>query len=141
MKRIYIIDWILIPLFILTSYTGIGLHIAAHENDHEIWHNWAVFHVIASLLFLITVIFHIITHWNWYKGIVNKGIGQKSRVTLWLSATFTLVVLTGIILFNVDGANSSIGLCHYNIGFLMNVLSIGHIFKRIPILRKCLKKK
>lgn len=78
--------------------------------------------------------------WNWYKGIVNKGIGQKSRVTLWLSATFTLVVLTGIILFNVDGANSSIGLCHYNIGILMNVLSIGHIFKRIPILRKCLKK-
>ena len=112
MKRIYIIDWILIPLFILTSYTGIGLHIAAHENDHEIWLIWAVFHVIASLLFLITVIFHIITHWNWYKGIVNKGIGQKSRVSLWLSATFTLVVLTGIILFNVDGANSSIGLCH-----------------------------
>lgn len=141
MKRIFAIDWTLVPLFILSAYTGIELHIAGHSNSHEIWHNWAVFHVIASLPFLVVVIFHIITHWNWYKGIISRGMGQKSKVTLWLSAIFTFVAITGIILLNVKGANSPIGLWHYKIGVLTSLFSIGHIFKRIPVLRKSLKAK
>lgn len=107
MKRIFIIDWILIPLFILTTYTGIELHIAGHGNNHETWHNWATFHVIASLLFLTVVLFHIITHWNWYKGIINRGIRKKSKVTICLSAIFILAIFTGVALLNIDGANSS----------------------------------
>lgn len=139
MKRIFIIDWILIPLFILTTYTGIELHIAGHGDNHETWHNWAAFHVIASLLFLIVVLFHIITHWNWYKGIVNRGIRKKSKVTICLSAIFILAIFTGVALLNINGANSSIGLWHYKIGILMGILSIVHIFKRISILYKSLK--
>ena len=65
MKRIFMIDWALTLLFALTAYTGIKLHIAEHGNIHEIWHDWAVFHVIASILFLVVTIFHITTHWNW----------------------------------------------------------------------------
>ena len=141
MKRIFVIDWTLIPLFILTTYTGIELHIAGHGNSHETWHNWAVFHVIVSLLFLVAVIFHIITHWNWYKGIISRGLRQKSKVTLWLSVIFIFVVITGIILLNIEGANFPIGLWHYKIGILMSVFSIGHMLKRIPILRKSLKTK
>lgn len=141
MKRIFVIDWILIPLFILTTYTGIELHIAGHSNSHEIWHNWAVFHVIASLLFLIVVLFHIITHWNWYKGVIGRGVGRKSKITLLLSVIFAFVAITGAILLNVKGANSSIGLWHYKIGILTSVFSIGHIIKRFPILRKSLKTK
>lgn len=141
MKRIFVIDWILMPLFILTTYTGIELHAVGHSNSHEIWHNWAVFHVIASLLFLVVVIFHIITHWNWYKGIISRGIGKKSKVTLWLSAIFTFVAITGVILLNVEGANTTIGLWHYKIGVLTSVFSIGHIIRRFSILRKSLKAK
>ena len=51
MKKIFVIDWILIPVFILSAYTGIELHIAGHGNDHDTWHNWAVSHVIMSMLF------------------------------------------------------------------------------------------
>lgn len=142
MKRIFMIDWALTLLFALTAYTGIKLHIAGHGNIHEIWHDWAVFHVIGSILFLVVTIFHITTHWNWYKGIFSRGIEKRSKVTIWLSAMFTFVAITGIILFYVEGANSPIGLWHYKIGILMSVFSIGHIIKRFPILRKslgCLK--
>lgn len=140
MKKIFVIDWILIPSFILSAYTGIELHIAGHGSNHEIWHNWAVFHVVMSLLFFIVGIFHVTTHWGWYKGLINNGIGRKSKITLTLSVVFVFVVATGIILLCIDGANSNIGLWHYKTGILIGVISIGHILKRIPILRKSLKK-
>lgn len=141
MKRIFVVDWILIPLSILATYTGIELHIAGHSNNHEIWHDWALFHMIVSLPFLIVVLFHIITHWNWYKGIISKGIGKKSKTTLCLSVIFAFIVITGVILLYAKGVNSSIGLWHYKIGILISIISIGHIIKRIPILRKSLKAK
>ena len=50
MKKIFIIDWVLIPAFILSAAAGIGLHNAGHGNNHEVWHNWAVAHILSSLL-------------------------------------------------------------------------------------------
>ncbi len=136
MKRIFIIDWALLPSFILTVYTGIELHIAGHGSNHDVWHNWAIFHVIVSLLFLILIVFHVMTHWNWYKGIVSRGMGKKSKVTLCLSVLFALVVITGFILLGVDGANTCVGLWHYKVGILMGMFSIAHIFKRFSVLCK-----
>lgn len=140
MKKIFVIDWALIPLFILSAYTGIELHIAGYGSNHEIWHNWAVFHVVMSFLFFIMGIFHVTTHWGWYKGLINNGIGKKSKITLTLSVVFVFVVVTGIILLCINGANSNIGLWHYKTGILVGVISIGHILRRISILRKSLKK-
>lgn len=139
MKDIFVIDWILIPSFILSAYTGVELHRAGHGDTHEIWHNWAVFHVVVSLLFFIAAMLHVAKHWHWYKGIKKKGIDRKSKITLGLSMTFMLVVSTGIVLLNVTGANSVIGLWHYRIGLLASLFSMGHILKRIPILRKSLR--
>lgn len=139
MKRVFVIDWILIPLFLLASYTGIKLHIVGHGNNHELWHNWAIFHVSSSFLFFITIIFHITTHWGWYKGAIKNGLGKKSRITVVLSVVFLLVLVTGIILCRSNGANSYIGLLHYKIGIVTIVLCIGHLLKRISLLRKSLK--
>ena len=139
MKRVFVIDWILIPLFLLTAYTGIKLHIVGHGNNHELWHNWAVFHVLTSFLFFLAAIFHITTHWGWYKGIIKNGLGKKNKITVVLSVVFFLVSVTGIILLGVDGANSYIGLLHYKIGIVTIVLCIGHLLKRISLLRKSLK--
>lgn len=85
MKKIFVIDWSLIPVFVLSAYSGIELHVADYEGNHEVWHNWAVFHVLTSLLFLMASIFHIATHWGWYKGTAKNGIGRKSKVTAVLS--------------------------------------------------------
>lgn len=139
MKKIFVIDWILIFAFVLSSFSGIGLHIAGHGNNHEVWHNWAIFHVLISLLFFIAAIFHITTHWGWYKGIIKKGLGKKSKITVVLSVVFFLVSVTGIVLLGVNGANSYIGLLHYKIGIITIILCVGHVLKRIPVLRKSLE--
>lgn len=90
MKKVFVIDWILIVVFIVSAISGIGLHIAGHGNSHEVWHNWAVVHVVSSVLFLVAIIFHVTTHWGWYKGIIKNGIGRKSKVTAVLSIIFLL---------------------------------------------------
>lgn len=69
MKRIFVIDWILIVVFIMSAISGFGLHVAGHGGTHEVWHNWAVFHVFVSMLFLIAVIFHVQCTWNGIKGL------------------------------------------------------------------------
>lgn len=130
-RFIYFTDLILIPLFILSLYTGIKLHIAGHHANHEIWHNWTVFHTIASLLFTIFGIVHIKSHWGWYKGLKATGCKGKKKVVLLFSITFALVIITGILLLLfVDGANSPTGLLHYKIGIATGVLAILHILKQ-----------
>lgn len=141
MKRIFVIDWILIVVFIASAISGFGLHVVGHGSSHEIWHNWAVFHVLSSVLFLVAIIFHVTTHWGWYKGIIKKGIGRKSKVTAVLSIVFLLLSVTGIILLGVSGANSPLGLWHYKIGIITTVIALGHIIRRLPVLRKSLKTK
>ena len=139
MKRIFVIDWILIVVFIVFAISGIGLHIAGHGNSHEVWHNWEVFHALGSVLFLVAIIFHVRTHGGWYKGIIKNGIGRKSKVTAVFSIVFLLLSVTGIVLLGVNGANSPLGLWHYKIGIVMTVIAVGHIIKRLSALRKSLK--
>ena len=131
MKKVFVIDWILIVVFIVSAISGIGLHIAGHGNSHEVWHNWAVVHVVSSVLFLVAIIFHVTTHWGWYKGIIKNGIDRKSKVTAVLSIIFLLLSVTGIVLLGVSGANSPLGLWHYKIGIIMIIIAIGHIIKRL----------
>ena len=164
MKRVFVIDWILIVVFIVSAISGIGLHIAGHGNSHEVWHNWAVVHVLGSISFLVAIIFHVTTHWGWYKGIIKNGIGRKSKVTAVLSIIFLLLSIkngigrkskvtavlsiiflllsvTGIVLLGVSGANSPLGLWHYKIGIITTVIAVGHIIKRLPVLYKSMDRK
>lgn len=140
MKKIFVIDWILIIVFILSAFSGIKLYITGHRSNHELWHNWAVFHVLTSFLFFITVIFHIRTHWGWYKRFIKNGIHRKSKMTVVFSIVFLLASVTGIVLLGENWANSDKGLWHYRIGIILAILSVVHILKCIPLLRKSLKK-
>lgn len=118
----------LLPLaFVASAVTGIGLHTAGHGDVHEVWHNWAVAHVLTSLLWLAAVARHIVRHRKWYKSVITRGISGKSRLTLALSAAFLAVAATGIVLLAcVDGANSGIGMWHYRLGLLLIILALGH---------------
>lgn len=136
MKRIFITDLCLAPLFTITALSGIGLHIAGHGSSHGIWHNWAVVHIIAGLLFAVFAIIHIRDHWGWYKSLFRNGLGRKSHVTVFVSAIFVIVFLTGCGLLGVDGAGSGLGLWHYRSGLLAMVLFGGHFIKRLPVLKK-----
>lgn len=128
MKRQTIKIGRLLPLaFVASAVTSIGLHTAGHGDVHEVWHNWAVAHVLTSLLWLAAVVRHIVRHRKWYKSVITRGIGGKSRLTLTLSAAFLAVAATGIVLLAcVDGANSDIGMWHYRLGLLLIILALGH---------------
>lgn len=139
MKRIFIIDWTLIPLLLLTAFTGIGLHIAGHGNNHELMHSWALAHIITSLLFTVFVIIHVKMHWGWYKGLSRNGLGQKNHVTAIVSVLFVIVALTGYALLGVNDASSGFGQWHYHAGLLALVLFSGHIIKRLSVLQKSIK--
>lgn len=139
MKTIFLIDWCLVPAFILSSVSGVALHIAGHGSDHAVWHNWALFHVAASLVFLVLVVMHVKTHWGWYRNAVKRGPGRKGRVTAAVTIAFAAISLTDIVLLGVNGANSSLGLWHYRLGLIGILLFSGHIIRRIPALRKSLK--
>ena len=121
MKKIFVIDWILIPVFILSAYTGIELHIAGHGNDHDTWHNWAVSHVIMSMLFFSCCCYHVKTHWKWYESL------------------FIILSFSGLTLVIIEGVNSTLGLWHYKMGLLATILFTVHVIKRIPILYKTIK--
>lgn len=133
MKTSFAVERLLPLVFVASAVTGIGLHIAGHGISHEVWHYWAVAHVLSSFLWLISAAFHIRRHGRWYKAIALKGIGRKSRMTLALSVVFLIVAVTGIVLLAcVDGANSAIGLWHYWFGIVLMTLSFIHIAKRKP---------
>ena len=139
MKKIFVIDWLLLLAGILCTVTGIGMHLAGHNATHEVWHNWAVAHVLASLFMLITGILHVQTHWNWYKGLFKGQTKNKSHVTMILSIVFIVLVVTGLVLLFVEGANTKVGIWHWVIGLVVTAISIGHIIRRFPILKKSLK--
>lgn len=140
MKRIFIIDWWLIFVFAITAYSGFELHIAGHFSTHEVWHNWAVCHTLASLAFIVLGVLHIQTHRGWYKSLISEGIGKKSRITIWLSFIYLIVSITGIVLLSIKGGNTDIGLWHYKMGIVLTIIGVGHFIKRFPILRKSIGK-
>lgn len=137
MKKVFVIDWWLVALFIVTVVSGFGMHVSGNRCSHEIWHDWAVVHTISSVAFLVAGMMHMQTHWGWYKGWFKNGRGNKSRVTVLLSIVFVLTAITGIIsLVAAEGCNSGIGLFHYTIGKILLVIGLCHIIKRIPVLKK-----
>lgn len=129
---------LLLP-FVASAVTGIGLHVAGHGAGHEVWHNWAVAHVLSSLCWFISGTIHIKRHRAWYHAIASKGIGHKSRTSIILSALFPFVTVTGLILIiGVDGANSALGRWHYISGLVLILLSLIHIISRKRTLQNIL---
>lgn len=61
-------------------------------------------------------------------------------MTVVFSIVFLLASVTGIVLLGENWANSDKGLWHYRIGIILAILSVVHILKCIPLLRKSLKK-
>lgn len=135
MKRkqfIYLTNLSMVPLFILSLYTGIKLHITSHSFDTEALHRWSAFHCIASLLFVLLVSAHIRSHWGWYKNAWNKRRQARRHIVFLLSFIFISTSITGILLLlGAENAVFSVSMLHYRIGLLLGILVILHILKRL----------
>lgn len=130
----------LIPAFLLSFATGIGLHLAGHGTNCAVWHVWMVFHLLTGSVFLAAAAVHAVLHRKWYEALVRGKIGRRGRVTAILSAVFAAVVVTGVVLLGVEGVNTKIGLWHYRLGLLVGVLASGHAIRRISVLRALFRK-
>lgn len=138
-KNMFIIDLILIPVFTLVAYSGLKLHIAGHpqEYSHDIWHNWAIVHVVSGIISLVFGWLHIKAHWTWYNKLFKKSKRKKSKVTITLSLIFSVELITGsILIFFIDGANTGVGLWHYKIGLAMILFLLLHTVNRFNIMMK-----
>lgn len=125
-----IIERIMPIAVIATAITGFGLHVARHSLSHEIWHSWAVVHVMSSCVWLLALVPHIKRHIGWYKAMISCGSFKKAWLTILLSIALILTAATGIMLIAfIDGANSIMGLRHYWLGILLTILTIAHIVK------------
>ena len=92
-------------------------------------------------MFLVAIIFHVSTHLGWYRGIIENGIGRKSRVAVVLSIVFLLLSVTGGSLLVINESDYSLGLWHYKIGVITSVITVGHVIKRQHALRRALNTK
>ncbi|MBB4034704.1 hypothetical protein GGR21_000591 [Dysgonomonas hofstadii] len=136
-KPIFIVDLILIPVFALVIYSGLKLHVAGHISGHDTWTHWTHFHVITAILSLLFGGLHVKAHWGWYKSLIKNGIGKKSKITTILSVLFLIEIITGVILvFFIEGGNSSAGIWHYRLGLVMIVFVLIHIITRFSLMMK-----
>lgn len=153
MKNIFIVDWSLMPTGLGTAITGIKVHVASEGTNHEIWHQWSLWHVVCSLLFLICIVLHVKYHWGWYKlwfknmrrepkaGTVNRRSARQSKVTKVLTILMAAVICTGVALLFIEGAATTVGKVHYIFGLILVILCTGHTVKRFRILKKSLQPK
>ena len=140
-KILFITDIVVLIAFLLTSVSGFLYHLAGHQDSHEYWHNCAIFHIVSTLVLIISVSTHVYGHWNWYKSLFQKGLGNISKVTVLLSILMIATVITGlIVLFIHQDPNSGHGLWQYVIGIILTVIGLGHFFKRVHVLVKGLNK-
>ena len=140
-KTLFITDIIVLFTFLLTSVSGLLFHIAGHQENHDYWHNCAIFHIVSSLALTISVSIHIYGHWGWYKSLFQKGLGNKSIVTVLLSVLMLATIITGLTVLCIhQDPNYGHGLWHYAIGIILTILGLGHFFKRHHILVKGMKK-
>lgn len=138
-NKVIKVDAMLLPAIIGTVITGIGIHLSGHGESHEAWHNWAMAHVIFSLVFLILAYCHVKQHWGWYRNLHRRS--KKPRiVTVLLSIVMFFELMTGItLLVFIDGDGSRWGHFHWVGGLVLTIIATGHILKRFKILLKGLK--
>ncbi len=129
------VDLAWIPTFLLLIISGIGIHVTDEFTQYEVWHNWAVTHVIAATLFLSLEFFHIKGHWPWFRSLA-KGLKKKSKPNMILTLLFIFETVTGIILLAfTNGGGSHVGLWHWWAGLLMIAFGTGHLIKRWKTLK------
>lgn len=115
--------------FAATAVSGLALHVAGHGSGVKVWHSWLIIHVIMSLLFVAGITIHIRPRLAWYRNLCRKGIGRKNIVTFFLSFICLTLVVSGLVLLSVEGANTPVGLWHYKAGLLLVFFSCLHIMR------------
>ena len=116
MKKSPFISRCLMGTFLLTAASGFVLHRENAAAAHDVWHAWATAHTVAGLLFAFATVLHVRSHRCWFKGFARKACNRNRRTTTMLTLLFAILLVTGLILLPVTGADSSLGRLHFAAG-------------------------
>ena len=99
--------------------------------------DWSAIHKFAIVFLSLLMVYHIYTHWKWYKGVITKRLIRKNIQVIILSVLFLLVAITGYIPWFVDlsGSTSILRMffieIHDKIALVLIILLIVHIIQRL----------
>ncbi|MBP7497071.1 MAG: hypothetical protein KA792_05345 [Bacteroidales bacterium] len=101
------------------------------------YYDWSLIHKISIIIVSLTMIYHIHSHWKWYKTVISKRLIKKNRQVVTLSAIFLLVALTGLVPWTIHLCNGNETLrkgfieIHDKIALILTVYLFIHIAKRL----------
>ncbi|MDE6290261.1 MAG: TMEM134 family protein, partial [Muribaculaceae bacterium] len=125
-------DWSLLLLAAGIFTSGIYLEITHSSGLAAVW-----IHIALGILFFISVAYHIFLHFgksNWFERF-HKLKSQFTRVLWWISLATLITGIISCVHRFITLSHSPIGGIHGKIGFLMILLCIGHICKRIKFFK------
>lgn len=135
--KLKICNWGLLVLTIAILISGIQLE-AIHSNSViSVW-----IHILIGILFMGMVVYHVFLHFgtnDW----LTKIRKQKSRVMSimwWVTLASLVTGIASMVHWFATFSHAHIGGVHGKLGFLMIILSLGHICKRIKFFRSKAKK-
>lgn len=131
-QKLKVCNWSLVILAVAIMLSGLQLEVTDSSGFTSVW-----IHIIIGVLFMVMVFYHLFLHYgfsNWYSRILK----QKSHVTRILWWISLLSLITGVVAcvhWLGTFSHSHIGGVHGKLGFMMIILSIGHIVKRISFFK------
>lgn len=131
--RLKICDWSLLILTIAILISGIQLEATHSSGLASVW-----IHIITGLLFTCSVIYHIYLHFgysNWFIKI-HKQRNQLTRILWWVSLITLISGIIASVHWLTAFSHAPVGGVHGKFGFLMIILSVGHIMKRIKFFNR-----
>ena len=130
--KLRICNWSLLALTIAILISGIQLE-ATHSRDIlSVW-----IHILIGILFIAFVVYHLFLHFgesNWFEKI-HKQKSQVTRILWWVALVTLITGIVAMIHWVTTFTHAPIGGVHGKLGFLMIILSIGHVSKRIKFFK------
>ncbi|MCX5805430.1 MAG: DUF4405 domain-containing protein [Proteobacteria bacterium] len=145
--------WINICLIIVsltTILTGFVIQLKYHMDRLspvvETWglayNSWSFLHKLSIVVLSLLMLFHVISHWKWYKTIITRKLIARNRQTMILSVFFIITAVTGYTAWFAglvnEGASSGAALfrkafieIHDKIAIILTIYIILHVVKRM----------
>ena len=144
----FLINLGLLIFGIATVFSGLLVQVKYHMGNHGNipinefvmgmnYQGWSVIHKISIVALSLLMIWHVYSHWKWYKGVIKKQLIIKNQQVLILSLLFVAVAITGLTpwfidLLNGDEMQRKIFIeIHDKLTLILAIYLILHIIKRL----------
>ncbi len=120
-------------LVVAMLISGIQLEATHCSGQISVW-----IHIAIGLIMMYAVAYHIFLHFgrtNWFAKF-HKQKSPVTRMLWWMSVVTMITGIVAMIHWTQTMLHTPVGGLHGKLGFIMVVLSIGHLSKRIKFYKK-----